>query len=244
MAQLVCRYRKGNEVRWLSHLDVKRTLERAMRRAELPLVLTRGHNPHLKLSLGPPLPLGATGDAELLAIHVAEAIDPEHVKDRLNDQLPTGLEVVEVWAVPGYRKKETFGEIDVAEYKAIALSGVDAEEIRSRAEDLMAQEELVVHRSGGRSERSVDVRPLILSIGVGEASAGEADLTMRLRTGSHGGAKPQEIVSLLGLAGEDQFVRYHRTGLYASAQSPTQSETPAPRRWTDRRGGRKRNRLR
>ncbi|MBE9566917.1 MAG: DUF2344 domain-containing protein, partial [Proteobacteria bacterium] len=63
MAQLVCRYRKGNEVRWLSHLDVKRTLERAMRRAELPLVLTRGYNPHLKLSLGPPLPLGATGDA-------------------------------------------------------------------------------------------------------------------------------------------------------------------------------------
>lgn len=244
MAQLVCRYRKGEEVRWLSHLDVKRTLERAMRRAELPLVLTRGHNPHLKLSLGPPLPLGATGDAELLTIHVAEAIDPEHVKDRLNDQLPTGLEVMEVWAVPGYRKKETFGDIDLAEYRVIVSSSVDAEEIRSRAEGLMAQKELIVHRSGGRSERTVDVRPFILSIGVGEVSAGEANLTMRLRTGSHGGAKPQEVVSLLRLAGEDEFVRYHRTGLYASAQSPAQSEAPVVRRWTDRRGGRKRNRLR
>jgi len=244
VAQLVCRYRKGDEVRWLSHLDVKRTLERAMRRADLPLVLTRGHNPHLKLSLGPPLPLGATGDAELLAIHVAEAIDPEQVKDRLNDQLPRGLEVVEVWAVPGYRKKETFGNMEIAEYRAIVLSSVDAGEIRSRAEDLMARDELIVHRSGGGSERTVDVRPLILSIGVREASAGEADLTMRLRTGSHGGAKPQEVVSLLGLAGEDQSVRYHRTGIYASAQSPAQSEAPAGRRWTDRRGGRKRNRLR
>ena len=61
MAQLVCRYRKGNPVRWISHLDLKRTLERAMRRAQLPLALSQGHNPHPRISFGPPLPLGATG---------------------------------------------------------------------------------------------------------------------------------------------------------------------------------------
>ncbi len=127
MGQFICRYRKGDEVRWISHLDLKRTLERAMRRAELPLELTKGHNPHPKLSFGPPLPLGATGEAELLALHLSEATGPAEVKERLNRQLPPGLEVIEAWAVPAHRKKETFGEVDVAEYRITIADGSDGQ---------------------------------------------------------------------------------------------------------------------
>lgn len=59
-----------------------------MRRAQLPLALTQGHNPHPKLSLGPPLPVGVTGEAELLAVHLDTALSPDVVKERLNSQLP------------------------------------------------------------------------------------------------------------------------------------------------------------
>ena len=115
MAQFICCYRKGEEARWISHLDLKRTLERAMRRAALPLALTQGHNPHPKLSFGPPLPMGATGEAELLAIQLYQAMSPNEVKERFNAQLPPGLQIVEVWSAPPQKKKETFGEVDVAE---------------------------------------------------------------------------------------------------------------------------------
>ncbi|UCC69347.1 MAG: DUF2344 domain-containing protein [Armatimonadota bacterium] len=234
MAQIICRYRKGEQVRWISHLDLKRTLERAMRRAQLPLLLSQGHNPHPKLSLGPPLPLGATGDAELLAVHLTEALDPEEVKERLNEQLPPSLEIVEAWRLPRHKKKETFGQIDVAQYRVSVQGEVDPGEVRGRVEALLASEELVVHRGGERPERTVDVRPFVLSLAAAGAKEWGLELDMRLRTGSHGGVRPQEVVALLGLDGGDRRIIYHRIGLYAGAQAAPRKR--ALRRWTRSRG--------
>jgi len=219
VGQVICRYRKGDEVRWISHLDLKRTLERAMRRAQLPLALTEGHNPHPRLSLGPPLPLGATGDAELLVIHLSEPVGPGEVKERLNQQLPPGLEVMETWALPRYKKKETFGDIDVAEYRVTIRGEVAAGKVRQRVKELLARQELIVERGGERPERVVDLRPLILSLSVAHATEEEVELYMRLRTGSHGGARPQEVIALLNLEGGDRMIRYHRSGVYAAAEA-------------------------
>jgi radical SAM-linked protein len=232
VAQVICRYRKGDQVRWISHLDLKRTLERAMRRARLPLALSQGHNPHPKLSFGPPLPLGATGDAEVLAIHLAEAMGPGEVKDRLNEQLPPGLEIAEAWMLPRYKKKETFGDIDIAQYQVLVRAGASLEELHRRIEDLLASEELIVHRGGQRPTRTVDLRPFILSLAAAEAKGGGVELGMRLRTGSHGGARPQEVIALLGLEDGDDGIAYHRTALYAGATPQAPSRKGPLRRWT------------
>lgn len=230
MAQFVCRYRKGEQARWISHLDVKRTLERALRRAGLPLALTLGHNPRAKLSFGPPLPLGATGEGELLTLHLKEAIDPGDIKDRLGAKLPSGLEMVEVWHVPTYRKKETLGDIDVAEYEVTARGVVGIDELRSRIEQLLHETELVVARGGERPERNVDIRPHLLNLEVRELAGGDVALDMRLRTGSHGGARPHEVAALLGLD-EEHVIRYHRARLYASAKTQAPGRSGLRRRW-------------
>jgi radical SAM-linked protein len=236
VAQVVCRYRKGEAVKWISHLDLKRTFERALRRAELPVELTQGHNPHLKLSFGPPLPLGATGDAELLAMHLQRPTPPDEVARRLNEQLPPGLEVVEAWLVPGHRKKETLGDVDVAEYVVAVRDGMEAKALRSRIEELLARDEIVVHRGGARPERTVNLRPFILSLRLEEAGEHEVRLHMRLRTGSHGGARPQEIVSALGLGSGELPARCHRVALYASAEAPAATSPSRRRRWARARG--------
>ena len=230
MAQFVCRYRKGEQARWISHLDVKRTLERALRRAGLPLALTLGHNPRAKLSFGPPLPLGATGEGELLTLHLKEAMDPGDIKDRLGAKLPSGLEMVEVWHVPTYRKKETLGDIDVAEYEVRARGVVGIDELRSRIEQLLHETELVVARGGERPERNVDIRPHLLNLEARELAGGDVALDMRLRTGSHGGARPHEVAALLGLD-EEHVIRYHRARLYASAKTQAPGRAGLRRRW-------------
>jgi len=230
VAQIVCRYRKGEEVKWLSHLDLKRTLERAMRRAELPLALTEGHNPHPKVSLGPPLSVGATGEAEVFAVHLSAPMRPETVKERLNAQLPPGLQVLEAWVVPGYRRKETFGDLDIAEYRVTMGDGADIEALRARIAHLMASRELTVQRRREHGVRPVDLRPLIVSLEATQAGAGQIELRMRLRTGSHGGARPQEVVELLGGEQEASPVRYQRLGLQASARA-ARPAVEARRRW-------------
>ncbi len=212
-----------------------------MRRAELPLALSQGHNPHPRLSFGPPLPLGATGEAELLAIHMDQAINPQEVKDRMNAQLPPGLEIIEVWSAPPHKKKETFGEVDIAEYQIIITGEVDGEKkISADLDKLLAEPQLLVQRGGERPEREVDLRPFILSLRVARAEAGLVELQARLKTGSHGGARPQEIVALLGLEEEGQMVRYHRLGLHASAEVST-PKTGMMRRWKRSRSNRERS---
>jgi hypothetical protein len=98
----------------------------------------------------------------MFAVHLAEPWLPEKLKERLGAQLPAGLELVDVWTVPGYKKKETFGDIEVAEYLATVQDGAAATELRERAADLLARDEVTVTRGGDRPERTVDIRPMIL----------------------------------------------------------------------------------
>ncbi len=233
MPQYICRYRKEGELRWISHLDLMRTLERAMRRAQLPLELSQGHNPRPKLSFGPPLPLGASGEAELFAVHLTEPWTAEVLKQRLGAQLPTGLELVDVWTVPGYKKKETFGDLDMADYLVTIRDGASAGDIEARIADLLSQEELTVERGGDRPERIVDIRPMILLLRARQAGPGQVEVRMRLQTGSHGGARPQEVVALLGEGEPERLVQVHRIALYAAGEASTpapQTESTAPRR--------------
>jgi radical SAM-linked protein len=232
MPQYICRYRKGEQVRWISHLDLMRTLERAMRRARLPLELTQGHNPRPKLSFGPPLPLGATGEAEMFAVHLAEAWLPDRLKEQLGAQLPAGLELVDCWIVPGYKKKETFGDLEVGEYLATIRHGASVGELGARIAELLAREEVTVERGGDRPERSVNIRPMILSLRASEAGPSDVELRMLLQTGSHGGARPQEVLALLGEGEPERTVHLRRVALYAAGETPASppAEATAPRR--------------
>ena len=76
-------------MRFTSHLDLMRTWERALRRSGLPLAFSQGHHPHLKMSFGPPLPLGYRSRAEVFDLEFAQppAVD---LAERLDAVLPDG----------------------------------------------------------------------------------------------------------------------------------------------------------
>ncbi|MGH3056001.1 MAG: TIGR03936 family radical SAM-associated protein, partial [Gaiellaceae bacterium] len=86
-------FEKGIEMRFTSHLDLMRTWERTLRRSGLPLSFTQGHHPHLKMSFGPPLPLGYRSRAEVFDLEFSKppAVD---LVERLNAVLPEGLRVI------------------------------------------------------------------------------------------------------------------------------------------------------
>lgn len=83
-------------MRFISHLDLMRLLMRAMRRAELPLKMTEGFSPHPKLSIKRALKLGLESDNEEGGIVLKELVKPEDFKERLQEQLPEGIEIKNV----------------------------------------------------------------------------------------------------------------------------------------------------
>ena len=80
-------------MKYISHLDLMRLFMRALRRAELPLKITEGFSPHPKLSIKRALKLGVESDNEEAAIVLTEQISSEDFKDRLQKQLPLGIEI-------------------------------------------------------------------------------------------------------------------------------------------------------
>lgn len=116
MRDIRVRLRKLSRVKYISHLDLTRTMTRAVRRAKLPVWYTEGFNRHPYLTFAAPLSLGVEGTGESMDFRIIEEIPMEEIVSRLNAVLPEGLEVYEA-SVPvmkagdiafaGYRLKFT-----------------------------------------------------------------------------------------------------------------------------------------
>ncbi|OGB89805.1 hypothetical protein A2625_05060 [candidate division WOR-1 bacterium RIFCSPHIGHO2_01_FULL_53_15] len=95
MQKIKVKYRKGEEVKFISHRDLMRAFQRAIRRADLPVAYSQGFNPHMKISWGNALKVGAVSEAEFAEIQIDGWIRPHELVERLNRQLPRGLEILE-----------------------------------------------------------------------------------------------------------------------------------------------------
>jgi len=89
-------FSKQGLMRYISHLDLMRLFMRAMRRADLPLKMSEGFSPHPKLSLKRALKLGLESQHEEAAIVLQFPVEPADFKNRLQKQLPEGIEIKDV----------------------------------------------------------------------------------------------------------------------------------------------------
>jgi len=108
---------KDPEIRFVSHLDYLRAIERGLRRADLPVAYSEGFNPHMKFSLASALGVGVVSYAEFVEIEMAEPVSPEEAVSRLRDNLPRGIRIIAADAVatnePALMAKAAFTEYEV-----------------------------------------------------------------------------------------------------------------------------------
>ncbi len=88
-------YKKGDMV-YISHLDLMSLFRRAIRRARLPFVLTQGFTPLVRISMPVALKLGKESEKEELTVWFSEKIDPCVVMEKLNNQLPEGIKILDM----------------------------------------------------------------------------------------------------------------------------------------------------
>jgi radical SAM-linked protein len=202
----VSRYRvrlrlaKEEEARFISHLDLARALERAVRRAGLPVALSEGFHPVPRLALGPPLALGATSRAEYLDLGLREPVPAEEVAARLRATLPPGLKVLEA-GVPAPEAKALMAECAAADYlvRVVPAAEGGAWDGAGAVAEFLARPEWVVARPAkGGGERQVDIRPYLLGLEYRGRKGDREVLALRVRTGSAGGARPEEYLPALG----------------------------------------------
>jgi len=96
MQKLIVRYSKTGLMIYISQLDLLRVFQRALRRAQLPFVLTKGFNPHPKISFKRALKLGVESYDEEATFYLETPMEPELFRQKIQAQLPEGIKILSV----------------------------------------------------------------------------------------------------------------------------------------------------
>ena len=153
-------FSKTGRAVYISHLDLMRTLTRAFLRAECRLKYSEGFNPHPSISIALPLSVGAESVCEILDFKLLEEMEPAEILARLKNQLPEGIEAIEVYE--SVRK--------VKELKWLNIVGALEYDERSAADMLpelrkfFEQDSIVIHKKTKRGIGESDIRPAIKEI--------------------------------------------------------------------------------
>ncbi|MFC2059144.1 TIGR03936 family radical SAM-associated protein [Chloroflexota bacterium] len=216
MQRLRLTFSRGDEVKYISHLDLMRLWERALRRADLPLAYSQGFSPHPRLSLAAPLAIGVTSSAELMDIFLERRVSPHFLFKTLRGQLPGGIDLLEVLDVAlGLPSLQS--QLLCATYRVILDSNRTSEEIGAVLRSLLAKESLPWQHARDKEIRRYDLRSLITDLWLLDWQPGECTLGMNLRCDSSGTGRPEQVASALGF--EQHPRSTHRTKLILSQQA-------------------------
>ncbi|GAA0990360.1 TIGR03936 family radical SAM-associated protein [Acrocarpospora macrocephala] len=168
--RLRVRYAKRGRLRFTSHRDISRALERAVRRAGIPVAYSAGFSPHPKISYAGAAPTGVASEAEYLEIGVSRACDPLRLRADLDASLPPGLDVLDVVeAHAGSLADRLEGSM-----WEVRLTGVDPAEAASAVTAFLAAARVDVERLTKKGLRAFDARQAVQTLTVAENADGTA----------------------------------------------------------------------
>jgi radical SAM-linked protein len=163
------RFAKRGRLRFLSHRDVARSFERAVRRAAVPVAHSHGFSPHPRLSWIGAAPTGTASEAEFMEIGLTSPMDPGELARALDAALPAGLDVLDAAVAEGAALAD---RIDASRW-LVELPGVEPGALRAALDALLATDTLVVDRVTPSGRRQIDVRAALVSAEVlADAGAG------------------------------------------------------------------------
>ena len=93
MQRLRLTFSRGGELKFISHLNIMKLWERALRRAGIPLAYSQGFSPQPRLSIAAPLPLGVTSEAELMDVFLERRTSPHFFIKSVSSELPHGIDL-------------------------------------------------------------------------------------------------------------------------------------------------------
>ena len=210
MQRLRIKFNRGEEIKFISHLDIMRLWERALHRARIELAYSEGFNPRPRLSLAVPLAVGLTSEAELMDVFLGGTVSPHWFTAAVSQQLPLGLEIANVYQIP-MSIPSVQSRVRYAEYKVEVEKETGLDNIEKAISDMLALEHLPWHHLRDTGRRSYDLRDLIDDVWLVDINNYCYNIGMRLRCDNSGSGRPEQVVLALGFSGHPQSI--HRTKL-------------------------------
>lgn len=189
MNKLRMKFSKTGRAIYISHLDLMRTMQRAFLRADLPLKYSEGFNPHAQISILLPLSVCVSSVCELMDFSLNGDVPPEDLPARLNEVLPEGIEVLEVYEAENKVKNLKWLEISGRFEYDNSLPEL------SELESFYAQPEIIIKKRTKRGEGENDIKLGIRSISFEKAD--DAVLLKAVISAQEPTINPELLVSAL-----------------------------------------------
>ncbi len=191
---------KGDELRYVSHLDYADIIMRAIVRAKLPAAYSEGFNPHMKISFASALAVGVTSRDEYMDFELLSDMDADDVKQRLAQSLPAGIKINSLKKLTG-KHKALMAEVDEARYEAVISMKVGANEkdISDAVKCFNETDSCIYERITPKKKREVDIKKYVIGDVSYEMSNDmkSVALSYAIRITATGSTKPGEVIAVL-----------------------------------------------
>lgn len=196
---------KGEQLRFLSHLDYAQAVERMIRRAEIKMAYSEGFNPHMKISFSSALALGITAAVEYVDMDILEDVPVENIIDRLKRVAPPGLEpldgrdmpdkVKKLMAICNYAVYEVNGPV-IIDGKAATGKEADAIDWVAVLKEFNDAESIEYEKVTPKKRRMIDVKHFVKEPITATVKDGRVTLRMAIGIYPEGTMKPGEVWKL------------------------------------------------
>lgn len=190
------RYAKRGRLRFSSTRDFQRALERALRRAAVPMAFSSGFHPHPRISYANAAPTGTASEAEYVEIAVVERVDPEALRRALDAALPVGLDILAVHDAGGDGRTPLADLLQASQWR-IELPGVSPAAAQAARAEFLGRDSAAVTRRVKTGERTLDARAAVVSMDVmstSDASCAILHMVVRHTTPA---VRPDDILTAL-----------------------------------------------
>lgn len=155
-------FEKGADLRYIGHLDLLRTLQRALRRSGLPIQYSRGFNPHVNLGFAAPLSVGVSGLREMMEVPLEDGVTEQQFMDAMNIILPKRLQIKACYQIAD--NFPTLMSLVAGHRYTIEFDkNENANKVFAAAPPFMALEEYIAIRKTKVGEKPTNIRPFVKS---------------------------------------------------------------------------------
>ncbi len=225
MAKLRLKITKGNPIRYVSHLDFAGTIERVVRRANLPVAYSEGFNPHMKLAFASALAVGVTSEAEYLDLELTEEPEIAWLQAQIIPQLPAGIELKAAKYV-NQPSKALMALVNLATYEIVVpllAAGAGDSTIEKSLQNFNSEIEVIYTKQTPKGRREIDIKEYLaepVMVKSLQDNPRQITISLSIKIMPNGSVKPVEVLAALiesfGLPVDKDAALIHRSGLFVA----------------------------
>lgn len=220
--RIIAQFSKEEAIRFISHLDLLRTIQRCFRRANIPIAFSQGFNPHPILSFASALSVGLTSQAEYFDVLLDKDIDPRMFVKDMNRFLPNGITILDAMIIP-LSYPAPMSIIQKAEYSVELIGLQEQVEITDYIYKLINRDEIIIERENKKGKQFMDIKPYIDKLYALSLLSDKITLIMLVTSNSTITVKPEYVIKSLcreaSINIDNIQIQYHRLGLFINKEN-------------------------